>query len=129
MFKTVRTVLLLASMAFAGGSATFVAPTAAVAQGMEFCPDLGVLVQHVDGGMMVRVVRGGVARNLGLRPGDLIVAVNGEHPDSLSQLHHALFSGGDNEDHDIDVLRGNSHLHAMIFHIEEHVFMRGTGLH
>lgn len=129
MFKAVRTVLLLASMALAGGSATFVAPTAAVAQGMEFCPDLGVLVQHVDGGMLVRAVRGGVARNLGLQRGDVIFAVNGEHPDSLSQLHHALFAGSDNEDHDIDVLRGNSHLHAMIFHVEGHVFARGSGLH
>ena len=129
MFKTALTSFFLASMAFAGGSATFIAPTTAVAQGREFCPDLGVLVLHVDGGMQVLALRAGVGRNLGLRSGDVIFAVNGEHPDSLSQLHHALFAGADSEDHDIDILRGNAHLHAMIFHVEGHVFARGGGLH
>jgi S1-C subfamily serine protease len=95
----------------------------------EYCPDLGVLVQRVDAGLYVRVLRGkAIARTLGLRPGDLIFAVNGEHPASINELHRVLFTGADNEDHDLDILRGDAHLHAAVFHVDGEIFVH-TALH
>lgn len=110
------------------GSATLFAP-AAVAQGFEYCPDLGVLVEHTGGGFVVRAMRrGAFARQLGLRPGDLVFAVNGAHPDNLNDLHRVLFTGADEEDHDLDILRSGRHLHASVFHSHGEIFVH-TALH
>lgn len=129
MLKSIRMGMLVGLMALSGAGTTVVAPTPAVAQGLEYSAALGVLVQHSGAGMLVRVVRGGVARQLGLQPGDLIFAINGNHPDSLSDLANALFAGADNEDHDMDVIRSGQHLHALLFHVHGQVYMHGTGLH
>ena len=119
MHKLARVALLFAAMAFSGTAATVADVSVAEAQGgMEYCPDLGVLVQHTDAGLFVRAIRGrGAASQLGLRSGDLIFAVNGNHPDTLSDLHRVLFTGADLEDHDLDILKANGqHVHALVFH-------------
>ena len=122
---------LVGVLAMAGGGAIVANGSRAEAQptSFEFCPDLGVLVQRVDAGLFVRVLRGkAIARTLGLRPGDLIFAVNGQHPSSINDLHRVLFTGADNEDHDLDILRGDSHLHAAVFHVDGEIFVH-TALH
>jgi S1-C subfamily serine protease len=122
---------LVGVLAMVGGGVIVANGSRAEAQptSIEFCPDLGVLVQRVDAGLFVRVLRGkAIARTLGLRPGDLIFAVNGEHPASINDLHRVLFTGADNEDHDLDILRGDSHLHAAVFHVDGEIFVH-TALH
>jgi S1-C subfamily serine protease len=115
---------VLALMATTGTGASLVGERRAEAQPLQYCRDLGVLVQSMDGGLWVRAMRGGAtARMLGIRPGDLIFAVNGTHPDSLNDLHRVLFTGGDNEDHDLDVLRGGRHLHALVFHVNGEILV------
>jgi S1-C subfamily serine protease len=130
MKKHVRSFALVGLMALSGATVTGFEPPVAQAQGsLEYCEDLGVLVQHVGGGMVIRAMRGrATARQLGLRPGDLIFAVNGSHPDSIADLHRALFTGADEEDHDLDILRGNAHLHAAVFHSHGQIFVH-TALH
>ncbi len=118
MKRFVQTSWLLVALSLTGSAVTTTLPRPAMAQGMEYCPDLGILVERTSGGFLVRAQRrAAITRRLGLQPGDLIFAINGQHPSSLSQLHNALFSGADNEDHDVDVLRGGQHLHAAIFHV------------
>ena len=127
MDKMLRGVLLLAAMVTAGAAASVARAPTAEAQGMEYCPDLGVLVQHSDGGMFVRAFRGGsLAREIGLQRGDLVFSINGNHPDSLDDLHRVLFTGADNEDHDLDILRNGRHLHAMVFHDHGHILVHST---
>ena len=124
MKRWVKLLGFLALTASTGTGAALVGERPAMAQGLEYCRDLGVLVQSTDGGLWVRAMRGNAAaRALGIRPGDLIFAVNGSHPESLSDLHRVLFTGGDNEDHDLDVLRGNRHLHALVFHVNGEVLV------
>ncbi len=120
--------MFLGTLALTSAAAHTVAPQPAMAQQLEFCPDLGVLVSHSGGGLTVQGMRRGfpITRQLGLRPGDLIFAINGQHPNSLSQLHGVLFAGADNEDHDIDVLRDGAHLHAAVYHVNGQVFARST---
>lgn len=115
---------VLASIVATPIASHIVAPSVAHAQGMEYCPDLGVFVQHVNGGMQIRAMRrDSIVRQLGLRPGDLIFGVDGRHPDSINELHAMLFAGADNVDHDLDILRGPAHLHAAIFHQSGRVFV------
>lgn len=129
MKKLVRMGLCLAALSLTTLGSGPLAPRAAHAQPMEYCPDLGVLVSHGDGGLVVQGMRRvAIARQLGLRPGDVIFAINGQHPDTLSQLHSMVFSGADNEDHDLDVLRGGRHLHTAIFHVNGQVLTH-TSLH
>lgn len=111
-------------LAVAGGAAGVVSTARpAEAQGLERCADLGVMVQHVNDGFIVRsVMRGGIASELGLSRGDLIFAIDGEHPDSLEALHRVIFRGADRAIHDLDVLRGGQHLHAAIYHINDRVY-------
>jgi S1-C subfamily serine protease len=113
-----KAILLSVAMACSGAAVTHYRTPTAQAQGsLEYCEDLGVLVQYTNAGMIVRAMRGrAIARQLGLRPGDLIFAVNGSHPNSIADLHRLLFTGADDEDHDLDILRGSLHLHAMVFH-------------
>jgi S1-C subfamily serine protease len=130
MKKWIRSVALVGAMTLSVATVTSFQPPAAQAQGsLEFCEDLGVLVQHISGGMVIRAMRGrATARQIGLRPGDIIFAVNGSHPDSLADLHRVLFTGADEEDHDLDILRGNAHLHAAVFHNNGQIFVH-TALH
>jgi len=120
--------LVLGALGLANTAAQSVAVSPAMAQQMEFCPDLGVLVSSSSGGLTVQGMRRGgtISRQLGLRPGDLIFAISGQHPTSLSQLHNILFAGADNEAHDIDVLRDGQHLHASLYHAHGQVFANNT---
>jgi len=123
------TVVGVLMMGVSGAFAIATPTLSAQPSNFEYCPDLGVLVQRLDAGLFVRVLRGkAIARTLGLRPGDLIFAVNGEHPASINDLHRVLFTGADNEDHDLDILRGDSHLHAAVFHVDGEIFVH-TALH
>lgn len=108
-------------------SSTVAAPAVSHAQGLERCYDLGVMVQHVDDGFIVRsVMRGGIANELGLSRGDLIFALDGQHPNSLDDLHRIIFSGADRSIHDLDVLRGGRHLHAAVYHLGDRVFFTNS---
>ena len=125
MVNLIRVAALFTAMAFSAVSVGVV-PTAQ-AQGLEYCRDLGVMVQHTDVGLIVRALRGrGVAGQIGLQPDDLLFAVDGYHPDSLDDLHRVLFTGADHVDHDIDILRGNQHLHVMVFHDHGEIFAHGV---
>ena len=127
MNKMVRVAWLVGAMAFSGAAVSVASAPIAEAQGIEYCPDLGVLVQHANEGMYVRGFRGGsVAQQIGLRRGDLVFAINGNHPDSLDDLHRVLFTGGDDEDHDLDIFRGGQHLHTMVFHHDGHILTHST---
>lgn len=127
MRKSIRLGLLIGVLAFGTSTASLVPARDAHAQGFEYSPDLGVLVQHVNAGMLVRAMRrAAFARQLGLQPGDLIFAINGQHPDSLSDIHNMLFTGADDEDHDLDVLRGGQHLHAAVFHHGGEILVHGS---
>ncbi len=124
-----RSGLLALSLVAASAGSAVQSPRPAMAQGFEYCPDLGVLVEHTGGGFVVRAMRrGAFARQLGLRPGDLVFAVNGDHPDTLNDLHRVLFTGSDEEDHDLDILRNGRHLHASVFHSHGEIFVH-TALH
>lgn len=113
--------VMLAVAGGASGVASIARP--AEAQGLERCGDLGVMVQHVSEGFVVRsVMRGGIANELGLSRGDLIFAIDGEHPQSLDDLHQMIFRGADRSIHDLDVLRRGQHLHAAIYHIDDRVY-------
>jgi S1-C subfamily serine protease len=121
--------VLAVSLAVASAGSAVLSTPAAMAQGFEYSPDLGVLVEHTGGGFVVRAMRrGAFARQLGLRPGDLVFAVNGDHPDSLNDLHRVLFTGADEEDHDLDIFRNGRHLHASVFHSHGEIFVH-TALH
>ena len=129
MRKVMQRGLFLGALALGAGVTGTLPATTAHAQQMEYCPDLGVLMQHVDAGMIVRAMRrAAFAKALGLRPGDLIFAINGQHPDSITQIHDMLFTGADNEDHDLDILRGGRHLHAAVFHLNGQIYVH-TSLH
>lgn len=113
-----RGLVALALIGVAGATLTATAPRAATAQSFERCADLGVMVQHIDSGFVVRsVMRGGIANELGLTRGDVVFAIDGQTPNTLDDLHRAIFSGADRAIHDLDVLRGGRHLHAAIYHI------------
>jgi hypothetical protein len=127
----IRTVGLVSALmvGVTGAFAVATPPVSAQPSSFEYCADLGVLVQRLDAGLFVRVLRGKpIARTLGLRPGDLVFAVDGEHPTSLDNLHRVLFTKADNVDHDLDILRGDSHLHAAVFHVDGEIFVH-TALH
>jgi hypothetical protein len=127
----IRTVGLVSALmvGVTGAFAVATPPLSAQPSNFEYCADLGVLVQRLDAGLFVRVLRGkAIARTLGLRPGDLIFAVDGEHPTSLDELHRVLFTKADNVDHDLDILRGDAHLHAAVFHVDGEIFVH-TALH
>ena len=124
-----RAGILSLGLALSATGSVAVSSRPAMAQGFEYSPDLGVLVEHTGGGFVVRAMRrGAFARQLGLRPGDLVFAVNGDHPDSLNDLHRVLFTGADEEDHDLDILRNGRHLHASVFHAHGEIFVH-TALH
>jgi S1-C subfamily serine protease len=124
-----RAGILSLGLALSATGGVAVSSRPAMAQGFEYSPDLGVLVEHTGGGFVVRAMRrGAFARQLGLRPGDLVFAVNGDHPDSLNDLHRVLFTGADEEDHDLDILRNGRHLHASVFHAHGEIFVH-TALH
>ncbi len=130
MKKLLRSIAFVGVLSLSAAVVTGVETPAAHAQGsLEYCEDLGVMVQHISGGMVVRALRGrAVARQIGLRPGDIIFAVDGSHPDSLADLHRVLFTGADEVDHDLDILRGPAHLHAAVFHNHGQIFVH-TALH
>jgi S1-C subfamily serine protease len=122
-----RSWVLALSVALAGIGAPVTRASTAEAQGLEYCRDLGVMVQHVPAGLSVVALRGGgVGRQLGLRRGDLIWAVDNAHPDTLDQVHEMIFLGADGAVHDLDVLRGAAHLHTGIFHMHGIVVTQGT---
>jgi S1-C subfamily serine protease len=124
-----RAGILSLGLALSATGGVAVSSRPAMAQGFEYSPDLGVLVEHTGGGFVVRAMRrGAFARQLGLRPGDLVFAVNGDHPDTLNDLHRVLFTGADEEDHDLDILRNGRHLHASVFHAHGEIFVH-TALH
>lgn len=122
-----RSWVLALAVALAGVGAPLPRASTAEAQGIEYCRDLGVMVQHVPAGMSVVALRGGgVGRQLGLRRGDIIWAVDNAHPDTLDQVHEVIFRGADGAVHDLDVLRGAAHLHAAIYHMHGIVMTQGT---
>ena len=122
-----RSWMLALGLALATAGGVVVHTPATEAQGLEYCRDLGVMVQHVPQGMAVVSLRGGgVARQLGLRRGDIIWGVDGSHPNSLDELHSMLFSGADGAMHDLDVFRGAMHLHTGVFHMNGLILTRGT---
>ncbi len=100
--------------------------TAAKAESVtEFSPDLGAVVEVTPDGIRVQAVRKNAGiPGLDLQAGDLIFGVNGKHPDKIKDLHDLLFTGADNEDHDLDVIRrGAGHVHYMIFHVGDKMFV------
>jgi S1-C subfamily serine protease len=126
MSRILRTLAVLLTLAGAASTLAVVAPSPAAAQSLEKCEDLGVMVQHVKDGYIVRsLVAGGVAEEIGLTRGDLIFAVDGKQPASLDELHRIIFSGADNAQHDLDVLRGEAHLHTGVYHIGSRIYISG----
>ena len=127
MGKILRVAVLFAAMAVSGTAVSVTSAPAAEAQGMEYCRDLGVLVEHTGAGLLVRALRGNAAaRQIGLRPFDIIFSINGSHPGSLSDLHRVLFTGGDDEDHDLDIFRGGQHVHSMVFHHDGNIMVHSA---
>jgi C-terminal processing protease CtpA/Prc len=128
MLSSIRSVFLVAVVGAAASSLVLSVPRPVQAQlALERCDDLGVMVQYVNGGFVVRsMLPGGIAEGMGLMRGDLIFAVDGRPPRSLDDLHAVLFSGEDNALHDLDVLRGDAHLHTSIYHLRGRVYFSGT---
>jgi S1-C subfamily serine protease len=91
----------------------------------EYSPDLGAVIELTPDGIRVQAVRKGAGVDgLDLQAGDLIFGINGKHPESTKDLHNALVSGGDNEDHDVDVIRrGAGHVHYMLFHVGDKLYV------
>lgn len=124
MSRLLRVLTVLFSLSTA--TAVAYAPSTATAQSLERCEDLGVMVQHVKDGYIVRsLVQGGVAEELGLTRGDLVFAVDGTQPSSLDELHRIIFSGADKAMHDLDVLRGEKHLHTAVYHVGNRIYISG----
>jgi hypothetical protein len=91
----------------------------------EYSADLGAVIELTPDGIRVQAVRKGAGiEGLDLQPGDLVFGINGKHPETTKALHDALTSGGDNEDHDVDVIRrGTGHVHYMLFHVGDKLYV------
>lgn len=79
-------------------------------------PDLGIVLLRDISGIaveqgrdvldVVEVVRGSRAESIGLRPGDAVVAVNGERVTNLSQLNEQVMRGADRSSIVLSIMRG-----------------------